>query len=95
MVLIKIILVGVALVALMAVARDREWGQKAGIVGSCTASPAPRSTEGADGSAWYTCEQGIMTGFPNLEGDSCQRFGTVRHKELWSCTTPLESLPAY
>ena len=92
MVLVKIFMVGVAFVALMVVAQTQRWPQKAGVVGKCVATrPASSSPEGA----WYACKQGILTGFPALEGDGCHSAGLLMHQEIWRCPAPLESLPGY
>lgn len=90
MVLIKIAMVGVAIVAMMTFARDQRWFERAGVVGTCYATSAP-STE-PDG-VWYACKQGIVNGFPNLEADACTSQGVVRHLEVWQCSKALASLP--
>jgi hypothetical protein len=90
MTIIKILLVGAAIVAFMVVAQDRHWPQKVGAVGACTAIAAP--PEDPSGS-WYSCKQGLINGFPNLETDHCARIGLVRHREIWQCDAPLGSLP--
>jgi hypothetical protein len=92
MVLTKIVVVGVAILALMVAARQEHWAQRAGVTGSCTAIRAPY---GQEGGAWYTCKQGILTGFPNLEADSCTSDGYTGKQEVWSCLAPLVSLPGY
>lgn len=91
MVFLKIALVGVAIVAMMAVARDQKWPERAGVVGTCVTTPAPRSQPGG---TWYACKQGILNGFPNLEADACTSAGIVSHREIWTCTRPLASLPS-
>ena len=90
MILIKIAMVGVAIAAMMGVARDQRWPQRAGVVGVCLTTPAPHTKP--DG-AWYACSQGLMNGFPNLEADSCSSAGIVSHREIWNCDVPLVSLP--
>ena len=92
MILVKIAMVGVTIAVMLGVARDQHWAQRAGVIGSCLATQPPRSEpEGA----WYACKQGILTGFPNLEVDSCRSVGIVAHQEVWSCTKRLDSLPGY
>jgi hypothetical protein len=92
MVLVKILLVGVALVVLMGVAQTQRWPQKAGVVGKCAVTrPANSSSDGA----WYACKQGLLTGFPALEADGCQSAGLFKHQEVWRCPAPLTSLPGY
>lgn len=90
MTLVKIAMVGVALVLMMAVAREQRWPQRAGVVGTCVAVQPPRS---GPAGAWYACTQGILNGFPNLEADSCKSAGYVGHQEVWRCEGPLVSLP--
>jgi len=92
MVLVKIAMVGVAIIVLMGVAQSKHWPQRAGVVGKCVAT-RPLSSD--PGMAWYTCKQGILTGFPNLEADSCRSLGIFAHRELWRCSATLESLPGY
>jgi hypothetical protein len=93
MVVTKIIMVGVAIFALMVVARREGWPQRVGVTGSCVATQAPAGQPAA--SAWYLCKQGVLTGFPNLETDSCTSVGYIGKRELWSCTAPLVSMPGY
>jgi len=88
----KIAFVGIALIALMVVARDQRWPQRAGVTGHCITTAAPSSEP--DG-AWYACKQGVLTGFPSLAGDSCTSAGVVMHQEVWRCTAPLVSTPGY
>jgi hypothetical protein len=90
MVLVKILMVGVAVAVLMGVAQAKHWPQRAGVVGRCTVINQPSS---GGGGTWYSCKQGILNGFPALEGDSCQSKGLVQHREIWACPAPLASLP--
>ncbi len=86
MIILKIAMVGVAIVALMAVARDQRWFERSGVVGTCYTTPAPRSEPGG---SWYACKQGLLSGFPNLEADTCSSAGVVSHQEIWRCSRPL------
>lgn len=90
MAITKIILAGVAIVAVMVVAQDQRWPEKVGMVGSCVPTAAPRS---APGGAWYSCRQGLINGFPELEADRCTSAGIVQHRQIWQCEVPLASLP--
>jgi len=92
MVLVKIAAVGAALIALMAVAQNQRWPQRAGVVGACVATQPPAYQQTG---AWYACTQGILTSFPSLGGESCDSIGFVRDKEIWRCDAPLVSLPGY
>ena len=69
MVLLKIVLVGVAIVALMVVAQDQRWPQRAGVVGVCTATPA--AAIGAGRLLVRLQARGSSTAIPNLEADRC------------------------
>lgn len=90
MTIMRIVLVGAAIVLLMIFARNQRWPQKAGVVGVCSATAAPSS---APGGFWYSCRQGLVNGFPNLEADRCSNIGIVRQQEIWQCDVPLVSLP--
>jgi hypothetical protein len=92
MVFVKIFMVGIAIVVLMGVARDRNWPQRAGVTGTCVRTQPPSSNPGG---AWYACKQGLLTGYPALEADSCRSAGIVEHHEVWRCPAPLASLPGY
>ena len=92
-VLVKIALVGVAIVVLMVVARDQRWAA-AGRRHRALRRDASRRAPSPTG-AWYACKQGVLTGFPNLEGDSCTSAGIVMHQEVWRCDAPLVSTPGY
>jgi hypothetical protein len=88
----RIAFTGIAIIALMAVARQQQWAQKAGVTGHCVATQAPASQPTG---AWYACKQGVLTGFPSLEGQSCTSEGLVQHQEVWQCPEPLVSTPGY
>ncbi|MEO5632888.1 hypothetical protein [Gaiella sp.] len=90
MTILRIAVVGVAIVVFMAVAQDQRWPQKVGAVGVCGATAAPSS---APTGYWYSCKQGLVNGFPNLEADRCTNVGVVRDREYWQCDVPLTSLP--
>jgi hypothetical protein len=92
MLFMKIALVGVAIIALMLVAKDRQWAQRAGLTGQCYAVAAPNTSPTG---AWYACKQGIMTSFPSLDSSGCDNIGLVHHEEVWRCLAPLQELPSY
>ena len=92
MVLVKIAMVGVAIIVLMAVAKDQNWAQRAGLTGHCYAVMPPSSNPTG---AWYACKQGILTSFPSLDSAACQDVGLVNHEEVWRCDAPLEEMPSY
>ena len=86
----KIAFIAIAIVALMVVGRDQRWAARAGVTGNCVSTPPPSSEPTG---AWYACKQGVLTGFPSLEGESCTSAGIVRHQEVWHCPEPLVSTP--
>ncbi len=91
MIFVKILMVGVAIVAFMAFAQQRHLAQKAGLTGSCWTVEAPPNGTGA----WYACKQGVLTSFPSLESEGCTSIGLVNHDEVWQCTAPVVSMPGY
>ena len=91
MVLIKIALVGAAVIALLVVAKQQKWFERAHITGSCTLVATP---SGKTGQSWV-CRQGILTGFPNLPEDMCDSDGYLGEQQVWRCTTPLDRAPGY
>jgi len=88
----KIAFVAIAIIAVMVVARDQHWAERAGVIGSCYATQPPSADRGG---AWYACKQGVLTGFPSLEGQACQETGIVMHQAVWHCVAPLVSTPGY
>ena len=74
MTLIKIALVGAAIIALMFVGRDEKWFERSGFVGTCVPA-AGAQVEPTD--TWYACKQGLLNGFPNLPADTCTVSGTM------------------
>ncbi len=86
MTLIKIALVGAAIIAVMFVGRDQRWFERSGFVGTCVVAQGPQA-QPTD--TWYSCKQGLLNGFPNLPVDTCTVSGTVAQREIWVCTMPL------
>ena len=93
MVLLKIALVGVAFALLLGAAKQQQWFERAGITSSCIAVAAPLGQDRTR--AWYACREGVMTGFPTLERDSCSSAGIIGQREVWQCEAPLESMPGF
>ena len=88
--MLRILIVGVAIAAALVVAKRDHWVERAGLVGTCRlAQPlTPRDT-----AQWWSCRQGVLTGFPVLTRHDCDEHGIVLGRELWRCATPLESAP--
>lgn len=91
MTVLRIVLAGAAVVALLAVAKERHWFERAGLVSSCTSTAVPFGQPA--GGAWYLCREGVLTGFPTLTRGSCESTGLVGGRELWRCPAPLASFP--
>jgi hypothetical protein len=91
MVLIKIALVGIAVIAILAVSKQQHWFERVGVTGRCTLVAAPSGETGE----WWRCRQGVLTGFPNLPEDQCTTDGYAGDDQLWQCTIPLKSAPGY
>jgi hypothetical protein len=85
----RIFLVAAAAVTLMVFARDRDWFEKAGVLGSCVVVAAPAG----DGSQWWSCEEGWLSGFPRLDADGCTLERRPAGREVWRCPAPLTSEP--
>ena len=69
MVLIKIALVGIAVIAILAVSKQQHWFERAGVTAAARSS-LPRAAKPAE---WWTVPQGVLTGFPNLAGGSVRQ----------------------
>jgi hypothetical protein len=91
MTIVKIILVGAVIAAVMTLAKTQMWFERAGIVSSCTEVRAPLNQR--DGGQWWSCSKGTVTGYPSLTRDSCTSRGFVGGRELWMCPTPLAEAP--
>jgi len=93
MVLFKIALVGAGLAAALFLLKQQQVFQRAGIVGHCTVIGAPAGE--SQSGQWWSCSEGVLTGFPSLVRDSCDyRFSQVG-RQVWYCPAPLERAPGY
>ncbi len=90
--IVKILMIGAAIAVMMAVAQREHWPARVGVVGSCIVTVAPPNQPQG---YWYACKEGILTGFPVLEADSCNSAGFVGKEEYWVCTGPLNSIPGF
>jgi hypothetical protein len=85
----RIILVAALIVSALALAKQNHWFEKAGIVGTCVEVAAPYGDE----AQYWSCEQGVLTGFPSLRHNACDPHGVSAGRQLWRCPTPLVSAP--
>jgi hypothetical protein len=87
--MLRIIIVAVLIVSVLALAKHNHWFEKAGIVGTCAEVRAPHGDE----AQWWSCQQGVLTGFPSLRRDSCEPRGVAAGRQVWRCPTPLVTEP--
>ena len=87
--MLKIFLVAALIVSVLALAKQNRWFEEAGIVGTCAEVQAPRGDDGQ----WWACKQGVLTGYPSLQRDSCDVKGVAAGKQVWHCPTPLTTAP--
>jgi hypothetical protein len=87
--MLRIFFVGLAIVAALVAAKREHWLARAGLVGTCQVSQPPFG----DTAQWWSCKQGILTGFPVLTRHDCDSKGFVASREVWRCPTPLVQAP--
>lgn len=76
----KILLVGVVVVAAMVAVKDGRVLRATGLSGSCSVvSTAP------NGIQVKACKKGMLHGAPDLAGKGCTNTGTVAGKIYWRC----------
>jgi hypothetical protein len=83
--LLRIILVGTVLIALMTAVKTERLLQRAHLVGYCSTY-----AQTTDGSEWRSCVPGRLSGRPSLELNSCTDFGRQGIAEIWSCPAALD-----
>jgi hypothetical protein len=83
--LLRILLIAALIGTGLFVAKEEHVFERAGLVGHCQAAQAPPGAEGQ----WYACYEGVMTGYPNLVQDSCDRSGRRPGIEYWRCPAGL------
>jgi hypothetical protein len=87
--MLRIFFVGAAIIAALVFAQRDHWFQRAGLVGTCRLAQPPYG----DTAQWWSCREGIITGYPVLTRNACDEEGFVLNREIWRCPTPLESAP--
>ncbi len=88
MVIVKIILVLVALIASLVLLQQQHTFQRIGITGNCTEIQAP--VPDVAGSQWWSCTEGLLTGYPTLVKDSCALKVKTAKREVWRCPYEIE-----
>jgi len=86
---LRIIVVGAVLAALMIGLKDQRVLERTHIVGSCSTV----SGSSLDGSQWHSCVPGRLTGRPGLTMDGCTDFGLYRNAEFWQCPAKVTADP--
>jgi hypothetical protein len=88
--LVKIVLFVAVAIALLVVAQRQGLAHEWGVAGSCE---GVRSLID-DGSHWYACKEGLLTGYPSLIGDQCTYEQRAAGYEYWSCPAPITRFPS-
>lgn len=86
----KIVLVVAVAIALLVVAQRQDLAHEWGVAGSCEGVRSPID----DGSQWYACKEGLLTGYPSLVGDQCRYEQRAAGYEYWSCPAPVGRFPS-
>ena len=80
----RAVVVGLAILALMAAIKDGRLPRMSGLVGSCTVAQT-----WPDGAQLQACSPGRLEGNPDLSSHGCTSIGTVGSREYWRCPAPL------
>lgn len=81
----RIVLAAALIASALALADKKQTFERTGLFGSCTALAA----SAPDGGQWHECRPGRLTGYPDLERDSCVRRGTRGEARYWICPSTL------
>jgi hypothetical protein len=87
MVLIKILVVLALLIGALAILQQQQVVQRAGVVGRCTEVRAP--VRDARGAQWWSCSEGLVTGYPSLVKDNCSIEIRTSDRQVWRCPFPI------
>ena len=87
--MLRIFFVGAAIIAVFIVAKREHWLERAGLVGTCQVVPSPYGDTGQ----WWSCREGLVSGYPVLTRQQCDSRGIIATRELWRCPTPLAQVP--
>ena len=88
--MLRIFFVGAAIIAVFVFAKRDHWLERAGVLGSCQLVRTPYRETGQ----WWSCREGMVSGYPVLTGQQCDSQGVVAARELWKCQKPLSSVPS-
>ena len=86
--MLRIVVYGLVLIALMITIKSQQVLQRAHLVGVCsTVAQAP------DGTQWRSCVPGKLSGRPGLTLDGCTDVGLEGSGEIWSCPASVGDRP--
>ena len=88
MVIVKILVVLALLMAGLAVVQQQRVIERAGVTGSCEEVRAPVAEP--SGPQWWSCREGLVTGYPSLIKDSCALRIVTKTRQVWRCPAPIE-----
>jgi hypothetical protein len=88
--MLRILIVGAAIATALVFAKRDHWFERAGLVGTCRLTQPGYANDTAQ---WWACRQGLLTGYPVLTRQQCDSTGVVLNREIWRCSTPLETAP--
>jgi hypothetical protein len=83
MVLVKIVIVIALIVGGLAYAKQQRYFEKIGVVGGCELSAAPITDDPS--AQWWSCHEGVLTGYPTLTRDNCTVYTVTASRQLWRC----------
>ena len=87
--MLRIFFVGAAIVAVFVFAKRDNWLQRAGLVGTCQITPTPFGDTGQ----WWSCREGLVSGYPVLTRQQCDSRSIIASREMWRCPIPLTTVP--
>jgi hypothetical protein len=88
MVLVKILVVLALLMAGLAAVQQQRVIERAGVTGSCEEVRSPVAEP--SGPQWWSCKEGIVTGYPSLVKDNCTLEVVTKTRQVWRCAVPIE-----
>jgi hypothetical protein len=78
--IVRIVVVGVLVVAALAAVKNGWMLRRTDLIGSCAAVSAA-----ANGSQWELCHTGRLGGRPDLAGRGCSAQAPTGRLQYWSC----------
>lgn len=88
MVLVKILVVLAVLIGGLVLLQEQKVFARAGLTGGCELVGAPVAD--APDAQWWSCREGVLTGYPSLTKDHCDLRFLPPRRQVWRCPTPIE-----